>query len=178
MSVTYTITTSTGFPITLPPGSPQSGDIVPENLLPGVYGGVPISFDLKISSTEPEFINYISATNELSSIGVDIQILSTSTDTVSISANFTGIFNETFKFLKRDLTEAILPPNNTEDWLTLIQWVPPSISLTTVYYTFTYVVNVSETVSYISSSTFVQEVYYGYQQSLNTFRNLLSQGEI
>jgi len=178
MPVTYTITTSTGFPIESPPGSPISGDLVPSNLLPGIYGGVPISFNLKFSSDEAESISNIVANSSLTSIGLNFQIASTTTDTVIISGTLTNIFGETFRFLMRDSTEKLLPVNNSEDWVAIIKWSPPNIYVKEINYTFTYTVNVSESVSYISTTSFAQEVFYGFQQSLTSFKTLVNQGEI
>lgn len=172
-----TVTSSTGLPISPIPGDVSPGEIL-GSVLPSVYGGSAFSLTLSFEVTD-ELTNYdvlsVTSTVDLSSIGISVDTLSSST--VLISGTAIGVFpGEFYKFLLRSGTEVLLPPNNTQDWVTVTAWGIPTVIETSTVYQFNVTYDNLGTTATISTSS-QQSFFWNFDSSLNTFKTLLSEGE-
>lgn len=179
MIVITTITSSTGLPTSSIPGDASPGEIA-GNILPSVYGGSNFSLTLSFEVKDESLItNYdvlsVSATSDFSSIGLNIQNLSSST--LSISGSVINVFpGEYYRFLLRSGTETNLAPINTADWVTVTGWGIPSVRESSSTYTFDVTYDNLGTTATLSTSS-SQLYFWNFDSGLNTFKLLINQGE-
>jgi len=179
MIIITTVTSSTGLPLSPIPGNASPGEI-PGSVLPSVYGGSPfqltVAFEVKPDGLSPSYdLLSVTPTTDLSAIGINVSAISSSS--VLISGNVVNVFpGEFYRFLLRSGTEVNLPPINSEDWVTLTGWGIPSVIESSSTYNFSIVYDDLVTTSTVSTSS-KQLFFWNFDGSLNTFKNLLSQGE-
>ena len=132
---------------------------------PGEYVTAPCDVTLINYSSVPSF----SATN------VDSK-------TVRITGKALGVFTEQhFRFLMKDKTVKELAYNTTEDFLALVGWAPPPITVKNLIHNFLVQVNYqSQTQQYsaITNVSIPQTVVWSYSSGIASFRNALSRGKI
>jgi hypothetical protein len=178
MIVITTVTSSVGLPTESIPGDePEEG---PGSFFPSVYGGSPfqltLSFEIKPDELSPSYeLLSVTPTTDLSSIGINVSVISSSS--VLISGNVINVFpGEFYRFVLRSGTEKILPPVNSEDWVAVTGWGIPTVVESDATYNFDIVYNDLVTTSTVSTSS-VQFFFWSFNSSLNTFKNLINQGE-
>lgn len=179
MIVITTITSSTGLPTSAIPGDAAPGEIS-GNVLPSVYGGSNFSLTLSFEVKDDGFTtNYdvlsVSPTTDFSSIGLDLESVSSST--LVLSGSVINVFpGEFYRFLLRSGTETNLAPVNTADWVTVTGWGSPTVKESSSTYTFDVTYDNLGTTASISTSS-VQLYFWNFDSGLNTFKLLIDQGE-
>lgn len=177
------------FPIDIPGDSYIPSDT--SSLIPSVYANTPVDFDI-IFGYEEEVEAPGGELETITAPIVSVELVSSmpftgttvaypSIDTVNISGNTTGKFNdEVFEFLFYDKSRQILPPDNQEPWLSIIRWSKPADNEDTAVYQ----VQVSWGSVTTANGTIVagegiiavsQYVYWYYVPSLNMFDQLVDE---
>lgn len=179
MAITGTISNQVGFPISPIPGDRQNEEIT-EFIFPSCYGGASISFDVQFSYEESGSSYPVTNIFPPDNIAqYNIEISSLSTDTVRISGSIANLFNgETWDFLMRDNTVQQLSPVNTQDWVTIVKWKSPTTVYQDLNYNFGFEYEITPGNTASTTASIVQAVFWSYNNSLNLFQNLLSQGEV
>ncbi len=179
MIVTTSINSSVGLPTSPIPGDAESGELS-GSVFPSVYGGslfqLTVAFEVKPDELSPPYdLLSVTPTTDLSAIGINVSAISSSS--VLISGNVVNVFpGEFYRFLLRSGTEVNLPPINSEDWVTLTGWGIPTVIESSSTYNFDIVYDDLVTTSTVSTSS-VQLFFWNFNGSLNTFKNLIDQGE-
>lgn len=182
MPFTFTITTSTGFPITPIPGVALPEEVITP-IFPSVYGATEIEFDVQFEyreGTEESGYTYYPI-KEVYSIkdltGNNINIQSVSTDTVTVSGSISNLFSgEYYRFLMSDLkTELNLPPINNEDWIAILKWSFPTSVKGQLDYEFEAKIEMNTTTTITSTASITQEVFWNFNFSYNQFLDLVNE---
>lgn len=178
MAITATITTSTGIPIIAIPGDRISEEIT-GTVFPSCYGAEPISFDCQFSFFQDPVtypVVQVTLTNTLTNYGVNVEILNS--NTVRVTATIINLFDgENWQFLLKNNTVQTLSPNTTEDFVSLISWSMPNSVYQDLFYDFEFKYETDPITTITVLTTITQAVFWSYNNSLNQFQTLLSQGE-
>ena len=156
---------------------PEGGDAAPVSRIKAIYEyGDPFSVDFKFEDRvilegspdviTPAIIEIVSTNLPVSGISV-----------VKIASVFTDSY---YEFIMKDKSIKILPPNTTEEFLSIITWSPPL----TKFIDTTYVLNLNvalsttPTIQTLEVLNLSQGVYWYYPTAVQAFRTLLSKGTI
>jgi len=113
----------------------EDGSTAYSNFIPTVYEAASFSIDLQFegvyaSTAVPPVITYQNATAVTLTTNVEINGLVVSKPNVytyRISGAWTDAFiNSYYQFIMQDYSLKVLPPNTTEDWISLIRYQMPS----------------------------------------------------
>lgn len=196
MYITIEQISSSGIPSNIPgddrAGILEDGGVIHSNILYSVYQGSTFSIDIKfkvvytgILEADPiEYAPIISVTpmSDVSDINLSFTVLSQ--DTVRISGTAVGVFpGEYFKFLMSDRTIAVLPPINNRDYLALIDYNPPDTTNTSRTYVFHLVWgeligSLNGASAGESDFSLIQNFYFNYDTSIQSFETSLSKGKL
>ena len=167
---------------------PEGGDAAPVSRIKAIYEyGDPFSVDFKFEDRvilegspdviTPAIIEIVSTNLPVSGISV-VKIAS---DTLRISGTPSQVFTDSYyEFIMKDKSIKILPPNTTEEFLSIITWSPPL----TKFIDTTYVLNLNvalsttPTIQTLEVLNLSQGVYWYYPTAVQAFRTLLSKGTI
>jgi hypothetical protein len=178
--ITASAVNMVGFPGSIP--GDAFLELTPEelvNIIPSVYQGIAVAFDITFSysSTVPENVGSVtSVTVGNVSSATGFTFTEPNATTVHVEGTIFGKFDESHTFLLRDLTEATLPVDTLADWIALVKWQPASYNEELMNMMFT----VSFTENSIPMSTVVtvgQYVYWNYEIALQQFKQLVTEGE-
>jgi hypothetical protein len=113
----------------------EDGSTAYSNFIPTVYEAAGFSIDLKFegayaSAATPPVITYQNATAVSLTTNVAINglvVTKPNVYTYRISGAWTDAFiNSYYQFIMQDYSLKVLPPNTTEDWISLIRYQMPS----------------------------------------------------
>lgn len=184
MPVFFTVTEVKGFPS--PPILDSS-----TGTIGSVYAGVEIEYNVefqyKDAITDGESISYVDGTvlkvkNKTNLTQYGLTSTNISTTTIAVSGTIIGIFpGEKFNFLMEDKSQKELPYPNTENWVALLKYTPPSQMVEELL---SYEVDVSwqSSMSFLTTgtdaTTMTQYVYFSFDSISNTIKQIVSEGEL
>lgn len=151
---------------------------------PAIWIATEVEFNITFAYSQDEIVFPILSC-QLSSITPTIEGITTyaiGADTIKVKGTPINIFkDEIFRFVFKDKTEKNLSPTNTEDWLAIVGWGPPSSNMQSVNWQFSAVYSdpIAPGIP-AGSATFNSSQYiaWDYVPSLNYFTTLVSKGKV
>lgn len=168
ITVSFVVSNTVNVPGSIP------GDYGSE-VIPSVYDEEYFSMDLtfEVTSSISGSIPISNVTPTFTPNVEGFYVNSVSNSIVRVSGTPTNVFNQTFTFLKNDLSVAALPYNtpNTE-WLAIVGWSPPSVTVKTITHTFDIIHNRGS-----NSVSSAQNIVWEYGHGITRFQNLIAEGD-
>jgi hypothetical protein len=177
-----------GFPgINETTNDPEGGTAAPPSRIKAVYeyGGA-FSVELKfIEYSVDPILNTITESPVVISAftftpydsGVKCEKISD--DTLKISGDLGMIFTDSvYNFVMPDRTVKALPPNTTQQFLTITSWTPPSQKIRDITHQLSVTYTSVGVLSTTESITISQEIHWRYSTAVAGFRALLAKGTI
>lgn len=136
------------------------------SILPSIEGEIPGTVTLN----NIELINY----------SVDCKGFSAkkSGNTIEVTGRATSVFTDAvYQFLMPDLTVRQLPPDTTEDFISIVRWQPPNTKIRTISHQFT--ISAGYTENSINRSSIItlvipQTIQWNFNSGVQGFRQILA----
>lgn len=166
-----------------------SPEEIPPPVFNGKYEGKPFTATVGINITMP--VDELTGPVGTATLN-DFYLLDYTVDCAGYSAKKSGEFievsgasfnvfpDQVYQFLMPDLSVKQLDPNTTEDFISVVKWVPPSTKYRVVSHKFSVLINYSETTtgsvnrSAILTLVMPQAIRWEYSSGVNGFRQVLA----
>jgi hypothetical protein len=178
---TYKITSQSGNPAELLQFVDEAA--IPDQTLYPIYeSGNIFTYDIKFYDVDPNSTQELIYEIESFAYSVNASGLNASqvdTNTIRVNGKVENVFIDSyFKFLTKDYEVKILP-STTTDYLTLVEWSPPSTSLTSATHSFEMMLINPMIPGHEAEShtiTILQQVHWQWRLGLARFQEILSKG--